>query len=91
MLSDLAKSGKNHHFYGKTTPPEVKKKLSIANMGRNIGENCGTSKLKNEEVAKIKEMFIQGYSDPEIAIKFNVSRSNINAIRRGKTWKHIII
>lgn len=86
-----ANSGKNHWLYGKETPIETKKKLSLANMGRNIGENCGTSKLRNKDVVRIKNMFKQGHSDKEISIKFNVSRSNINAIRNGKTWKHIKI
>ena len=86
-----ANSGEKHWLYGRETPAETKKKLSLANIGRNIGENCGISKLKNEDVVKIKKMFKQEYSDKEIALKFNVSRSNINAIRRGVTWKHIKI
>jgi group I intron endonuclease len=84
-------SGDKHWLYGKPTPLEVKKKLSIANMGRNIGEKCGTSKLKETEVIQIKTEFKQGFSDLEIAYRFNVSRSNINAIRRGISWKHVIV
>jgi len=54
------------------------------------GENDPKSKLNNEKVLKIVEMYETGnYSQYQIAKMFNVSRSAILAILRGQSWAEI--
>jgi len=63
-----------------------------ANCLLNIkGSSHGKSKLNEQQVLKIKQMFIDGYSDKEIASIYDVSRGTINPIRRNKTWKHVVL
>jgi hypothetical protein len=45
------------------------------------------SKLTKAEVIEIKAS--TGYSDTQLAERYGVSRSLINAIRLGKRWKHV--
>lgn len=47
------------------------------------------NKLKIDDVKQIKNLIKQDYSDSVIAQMFNVSRRNINFIRRGVNWKDI--
>ena len=46
----------------------------------------GASKLKIEQVEKIKQLISENKKDQEIAEIFNVSRIMINRIRNGKRW-----
>lgn len=49
------------------------------------GENCGTSKLKIEQVRYIRENKTELNSI--LAKKFNVSLNTISRIKKGETWK----
>jgi len=51
-------------------------------------KNC-KSKLNEMQVKEIKNMLIQGLSGASIARKFNVSRSVICSIKKGRTWQHV--
>jgi hypothetical protein len=53
-----------------------------------FGETHVNSKLKDEDVKKIKYELNQ-YEVPELAKLFNISRSTIYLIRKNKNWKHI--
>lgn len=54
------------------------------------GEHDPKSKLNNEKVLKIVDMYKAGeYSQYQIAKMFNVSRSAILAILRGESWSEI--
>lgn len=55
----------------------VKKKRSAK------GENCGKSKLTDEQIKFIKESDL---SHRKLGAMFNVSHANIGYIKRGKTW-----
>lgn len=57
------------------------------NRNRNQnGENNNISKLTNEEVI---EIFYSKDTKENIIIKYNISRSTINTIKRKAVWKHI--
>lgn len=47
------------------------------------------SVLTESDVCLIKEYRKQGYTQLELAERFNVARVTISDIDRGKTWKHI--
>jgi len=58
-------------------------------IGRLRGENHPRSKLKNDEVLKIRELYRMGFSTNVIARNFKVSKWNIQEIVDEKTWKHL--
>ena len=51
------------------------------------GEKCSYSKLKEKDVIYILNNLEK--SDKELSDIFNVSKSTINDIRKGRTWKHL--
>lgn len=54
------------------------------------GEKQNGSKLKNEDVVKIREMYKEGnISQSKLSKIFDISLMSINFIVRNKTWKHI--
>jgi hypothetical protein len=53
------------------------------------GENVGASKLKTEEVSKIKFYARQGLKSSKIAELYNISVSTVNRIKKGVSWKHV--
>jgi hypothetical protein len=55
---------------------------------RALGENCGASKLLNEQVIKIRKLrFKMSYR--KIGKMFGVNHSSIKNIMLRRTWKHI--
>lgn len=55
------------------------------------GENVHTALLSEEDVIKIKNLFVEYLlSDTEIGNLFGVSNSTISNIRRKVAWKHIL-
>jgi hypothetical protein len=53
------------------------------------GEKCIKSKLKNDDVLKIIEMKNSGTSLEDISYFFKITKSNVCAILKGRTWNHI--
>lgn len=53
------------------------------------GQDNNFSKLTEDNVYNIVQMLEEGYSNKEIASKFNVCIKSIRNIKNGKTWKHI--
>lgn len=53
------------------------------------GSRNAWSKLKEEDIIKIRTMSQQGLSAPKIGAKFGVKQNAINSIIRGFTWKHV--
>lgn len=47
------------------------------------------AKLTVDEVRVIRQRLDVGHRPPDIARDFNVTPGAINAIRRGKTWRHV--
>ena len=46
-------------------------------------------RFSDDEVHQICKMISEGYSNDDISKKFNVDRSRISNIRRGRSYKHI--
>lgn len=55
------------------------------------GENNSQSKLTENDVITIKKSLIEGVSQYELAKRFNISRTVITNIQRGKHWNHVIV
>lgn len=53
------------------------------------GIKHGNSKLTEEDVRTIRQMYKDGYSQRKIAKMYGVVKSTIRIIIIGKTWKHI--
>lgn len=57
---------------------------------RNNGEKGGNTKLTEDDVRQIREMYATGeYTQKEISQFFPVNDKNINNILTRKTWRHI--
>lgn len=54
-----------------------------------IGERSGSAKLKECDIKQIRILFKSGLNKTELALKFNVTRRNINFIVNRKSWRHI--
>lgn len=55
-----------------------------------VGELNSQAKLKEEQVINIKNLYKKGFTQTEIANKYNVTQSLISLIIRNKKWKYII-
>jgi hypothetical protein len=56
----------------------------------NIGERHGMSKLVNDQVIRIRELYVTGkYSHRTLAKEFNVSHQTIADICSRNNWKHL--
>lgn len=53
------------------------------------GSDSPHAKLTEVDIVEIRSLIEKKKSDTEIARKFNVSRTTIGYIRRGKTWTHV--
>jgi hypothetical protein len=53
------------------------------------GEKVGGSKLTQDDVREIKILLGFGISISQLGKQFNVDKSSVSNIKRGKTWKHI--
>jgi len=58
-------------------------------MPSRSGESNGTSKLKESDIIKIRELASKGVSQYKIADQYKIDRSNVGSIVNRKTWKHI--
>jgi hypothetical protein len=66
--------------------PETIAKFST----RSRGENNPKAKLTEADVYAIREEYAQGQtSTAAIALRYDVSESNIQMVVRGQTWKHV--
>ena len=96
-------NGKNNPMYGKTHSDEIKEKLKNINLGKKAskktkekmseqrkGEGNSKSKLTEQQVLMIRDLyFIDGESQRNLAIKFQVQDACIFKIVTYRTWKHI--
>lgn len=53
------------------------------------GDAHAMAKLKANDIVQIRYMINNGFKDSDISNLFNVSRSAINHVKIGRTWKHI--
>ena len=73
----------------KRKPEDMKKMVESKNKKYLAGEKNGTTKITAEEARQIKIDLMNGVKYAELAIKYNISRSNINAIRSNRSWKFV--
>jgi hypothetical protein len=58
---------------------------------RRYGEQHPQSKLKNNDIVQIRELWDIGHRNIKvIARNYGVSSANIKKIVKGSTWKHLI-
>lgn len=57
---------------------------------RQAGERNPYHKLTNEDVIEIRDEKRRGVPTADLAQRFGVSRSNINFVAAGKSWKHLL-
>ena len=88
--------GKNHTIEARNKIREFRLKYKYSEEGKKnmsltrIGEKNGNSKLKIDEVLKIRQYFTNGeYNQKELAIMFNIKPAAISKIINRTTWKHI--
>ena len=72
-----------HHRKGKPIPGDSK------GNGGARGERNATAKLKDHQVANIKELLAEGKSYKSIGILFDVDPATIRRINLGISWSHI--
>lgn len=84
-MSESAKGEKNHR-YGIKPSKETKLKM-LASAKR--GENNKSSKLTSKDILKIRRLSLEGMTQKNISLQFNVQRSTIACIVNYITWKHI--
>ena len=53
------------------------------------GENHGYAKLTRDQVIEIIDKLNSGISQASLGREYNVTRSNIGHIARGRSWKHL--
>jgi IS30 family transposase len=54
-----------------------------------VGEKNGNATLNESSIREIRELLNIGMSAREIAEKYNVHKTTIGCIRRGKTWNFV--
>lgn len=54
-----------------------------------FGEAAVASKLNEQDIYKIKEMYATGHTQKEIASVFSITQHHVSDIVRGKTWTHL--
>lgn len=77
--------GDKNSMYGKERSEYAKLMTSI----KTSGELNGCSKLKEQDVLKIRKLAEEDFSQRKIAKIYNLSKSTIAMILKRKTWKHI--
>ena len=78
----------DHLFLG-THKENMEDKIKKGRHNCAKGEKNGMSKLKNDDVVKIKEMIGLGLKNHEIVKKFGYSHLSVSRIRHNKIWKHL--
>jgi len=56
---------------------------------RAMGAKCGATKLTENEVVQIRRLRGEGVSTGELARRYGVTRKNIEAIVRRRSWRHL--
>ena len=82
--------GKNSAKYGKPVSEETRRKMSQAKIGKYNGKNNPNSKLTEQQVLEILDLYYnKKETQVDISKKYNVTNITISVICRGETWKSI--
>lgn len=82
-----AQRGEKNHNFGKKTPDSVKEKCRASYRG----SQCHLAKLNEDVVLAIKKALVNGVKVSALASQYGVATNQIYCIKRGKTWKHVIV
>lgn len=66
-------------------------KNNLIKLPYSRGESNGFAKLKEKDVVNIKKDILNGIRLKVIAKQYNVSFECIRSIKRGNSWKHVLI
>jgi hypothetical protein len=77
------------HLYLGTDQNNMDDKVKANRQSKLKGEQCGRSKLTNNDVVQILVLIKQGYKNKDISKIFKVTPDNVGYIRRRQTWKNI--
>lgn len=74
-----------------TSKENSKHAVDLGLSPHSIGETHIKSKLNNSDIIDIRKSWngLYPYTQNELAIKYNISKSNIAKILKKETWKHI--
>lgn len=72
-------------------PEDIRKAVETRHNNILSGNQNGTTKLTTDQVKEIKIMLMKGFPYDVISAKFNISKSNINAIRSNRSWRFVIV
>lgn len=83
----------NHYFLGTQSDNlnDMVKKGRYGKRNLPFGSKHSQSKLTEEKVMLIKMRLAIGEADRHLSRVFQVNRTTIRAIRKGKVWKHVQI
>lgn len=80
-----AQRGEKNHMFGKKNTPAAIEKMRLANGG----SKCYLAKLNEEQVLQIRIALKSGAVGAALARQYGVDKTQIYAIRCGKTWRHV--
>jgi len=84
----IKKKGKPGYWKGKSLPQEVRNKVSNSRKGLTAGEKNPGAKLTLSQVYEIKILLQNpNYTQKQIWEMFSISRSQLQRIKSGKSWK----
>ena len=68
----------------------AKKNMSLAALGKHRGQNNFNTKINEEIARKIKSDLSNGVRSCEIQKKYAVTKSIVQSIKRGTTWRYVL-
>jgi hypothetical protein len=75
----------DHIFLG-TCKDNVRDCIKKGRKAIVLGQDQGNSKLKNDQIPKIRKLLSSGVTQKEISKKFRVHQSTISDIKTGRKW-----
>ncbi len=85
-------SGSGNPMYGKTgnkCPSYGLKRTEQTKSKMAIARSKFLNKIQEQDISKIKQLLLAGYTHKEIAQQFDVHRSTISKIHQRKTWRYV--
>lgn len=77
-----------HLFIG-TPKKNYNDSINKGRMRYALGEDAGNSKLNNNDIYKIRNLYEKGERQSSIAKIFNINKSQVSKIVNMKGWKHL--